>query len=323
MILKKYFMTNSTCYRKAGKSKKTGIVVHSTGANNPYIRRYVQPLNTDSNYLEIIDDLGVNRYSNDWNHVKRQAGVHAFIGKNAKGIVETYQVLPYKKDAWGVGKGLLMPAGTKYYLDAKLTQYAGKLKTQTKTTAIVGNSNATYFKNANGTKLYCPASSGLSYNFSPNARIQFEICEDDLTNKDYFYAAMKEAQEYCAYLCKEYGWNVDKICSHYESYHAGYGCNHGDPDNWLKKFGKDMNWFRSQVSQIMLTMPKPLKVGSVVRIKSEATTYYNGKKLPDWVKKSKLYCRRLEQNGTVALVSTQKIIPVYTGRIRVEDLTVI
>ena len=33
-------------------------MVHSTGANNPYLRRYVQP-----------DDgeLGKNRYDNDWN----------------------------------------------------------------------------------------------------------------------------------------------------------------------------------------------------------------------------------------------------------------
>lgn len=325
MILKTCIMTNSTCYRRAGKSTKTGIVVHSTGCNNPYIKRYVQPLETDLNYKEIIDDIGVNKYSNDWNHKNRQAGVHAFIGKNAKGIVETYQVLPYEKDAWGVGRGLLMPAGTKYYLDAKLKQSAGKLKTPTKTTAVVGNPNATYFKDANGKKFYCPSSAGLSYNFSPNARIQFEICEDAQTDEKYFTAAMKEAAEYCAYLCKKYGWGVDKICSHYESYHAGYGCNHGDPDSWMKKFGKDMNWFRSQVAQLMLSAsaPKRIEEGSKVRIKPGVTKYVNGKTMASWVPKATLYVRRLEQNKTVALVSTLKTLPIYTGRVKITDIELI
>ncbi len=251
MILKECILTNSTCYKKAGVSIKTGIVMHSTGCKNPYISRYVQPLETDEKYKEIIDDLGINKYKNDWNHVTRYAGVHAFIGKNAMEEIETYQVLPYEKDAWGVGRGLMMPAGIKFYLDEGLKQSAGVLKTQTKTTAISGKPDVTYFKDSNGKKFYCSAKLGLSYNFSPNARIQFEICEDDQTDEKYFYAVMAEAAEYCAYLCKQFGWSVDKICSHYESYHAGYGCNHGDPDEWMKKFGKDMNWFRKQVDELI------------------------------------------------------------------------
>ena len=41
---------------RAHRSSPCGVMVHSTGANNPYLRRYVQP-----------DDgeLGKNRYDND------------------------------------------------------------------------------------------------------------------------------------------------------------------------------------------------------------------------------------------------------------------
>ena len=38
-----------------------------------------------------------------------------------------------------------------------------------------------------------------------DTHIQFEICEDGLTDKDYFDAAYKEACEITAYLCKLYG----------------------------------------------------------------------------------------------------------------------
>lgn len=90
-----------------------------------------------------------------------------------------------------------------------------------------------------------------SYNYNPNARIQFEICDDGYQSKEYFEKAMKEAQEYCAYLCKKFGWNSSRICSHHESYLQGYGGNHGDCDGWLAKFGKDMNWFRQEVQKLL------------------------------------------------------------------------
>lgn len=194
MEIKKCILTNSTCFKQAGVSSKTGIVVHSTGANNPYIKRYVQPLHTDPDCDKIIADIGYNKYQNDFNHIIRDAGVHAFIGKNEKDEIVVYQTLPYEKDAWGVGSG-----------------------------------------------------KKGSYNYAPNARIQFEICEDNLTDERYFNEVFDVAAKYCAHLCKIYGWDASKICSHAESHKLGYGCNHGDPDHWLAKFGKTMDWFRSKV----------------------------------------------------------------------------
>ena len=43
MELKKCILTKNNCYKKGQKINPKGIVVHSTGANNPNLKRYVQP----------------------------------------------------------------------------------------------------------------------------------------------------------------------------------------------------------------------------------------------------------------------------------------
>lgn len=74
----------------------TKIVVHSTGANNPYISRYVQP----NDGL-----LGENKYGNSWNNSGLDVCVNAFIGKVTDGSVAVYQTLPWDYRPWGVGSG--------------------------------------------------------------------------------------------------------------------------------------------------------------------------------------------------------------------------
>jgi len=97
MNLKKLILTNNACY-KAGKTiVPKGIMMHSTGANNPDLKRYVGP-----------DDglLGVNKYGNHWNQDRpdgRQICVHAFIGKLSSGEVATYQTLPWNHRGWHAG----------------------------------------------------------------------------------------------------------------------------------------------------------------------------------------------------------------------------
>ena len=201
MILKECMLIKNACYihnKKITNGKPTGIVVHSTGANNKTLKRYVQPILSQPYYNEVIADLGKNIYSNHWNNYyvenNRSCCVHAFIGVNATGQIETYQTLPFDICCWG-----------------------------------------------------CASGSKGSYNYNPNARIQFEICEDNLNDCIYFDSAFKEAIEFCVYLCKRFEFGADKICSHREAYLAGYGNNHGDCDHWLKRFGKNMDWFRGQV----------------------------------------------------------------------------
>ena len=96
-IIKAYAVKN-LCYLAAQKMTPKGIVVHSTGANNPYLKRYV----------DAADEVGVNRYGNHWNVPKpggSEVCVHAFIGYDKNQEVRVAEILPLNICCWGVGKG--------------------------------------------------------------------------------------------------------------------------------------------------------------------------------------------------------------------------
>ena len=40
----------------------------------------------------------------------------------------------------------------------------------------------------------------------------------------------------------------ENIISHHEAHLRGYASNHANCDHWLRKFGRDMDWFRALVS---------------------------------------------------------------------------
>ena len=97
MNLKKLILTENECYKVGQKIKPKGIMIHSTGANNPYLRRYIGP-----------DDglLGENQYNNHWNQHRpggKQVCAHAFIGKIKNGSIATYQTLPWEHRGWHAG----------------------------------------------------------------------------------------------------------------------------------------------------------------------------------------------------------------------------
>lgn len=101
MNLRTLLLTNNACYKSGKKHTVKGIMVHSTGANNPNLKRYVGP-----------DDglLGVNTAGNHWNQSKpggRTVCVHAFIGKLKDGSIATYQTLPWDMVGWHSGTGSL------------------------------------------------------------------------------------------------------------------------------------------------------------------------------------------------------------------------
>ena len=178
------YQTKNPCYRKGTPMKPVGIVVHSTGANNPHLCRYV----------DCPERQGVNRYGNHWNRPEAATLVHGAIGLDKEGFVTVVNTLPYTMAAWGVGKG-----------------------------------------------------SRGSYNYDPTGHIQFEMCEDDLTDPSYFDQVMGTAVAYCAQLCREYGLAAESIVSHKEAHAQGYASNHGDPENWMGRFGMTMEDFRARV----------------------------------------------------------------------------
>ena len=87
---------DSDCYRSGTRQTSRGVQVHSTGANNPNLRRYVQP-----------DDgrLGRNTNGNSHNRPGVDVCASAYIGKLADGTVAVYQTLPWDMRCWISGKG--------------------------------------------------------------------------------------------------------------------------------------------------------------------------------------------------------------------------
>ena len=217
-------MTNSTCYKETGRMAVKGILWHSTGANNPWLKRYVQPSDNASDKAELLAKLGKNQYKNDWNHISVEAGLNAWIGKLANGTVATVQTMPWDYRPWGCGSGRR------------------------------GSCN--------------------------NGWIQFEICEDALTDKAYFEAVYKEACELTAYLCKMFSLNpkdsvsfngvsVPVILCHQDSYKLGLGSNHGDVYNWFNKYGKTMDNVRNDVAALMTSS------GTIIPNSAQTSTTIN------------------------------------------------
>ena len=162
-----------------------GIIIHSTGANNPNLKRYV-------NAPEIC---GANPYRNYFDRPGSNVCPHAVIGKDKNGEVKAAKLLPWNVCCWG-----------------------------------------------------CASGSKGSYNYSP-AYIQIEIAEDALNDRAYFEEAFGLAADLCQRLMKNYPTiKPENIISHKEAHARGYASNHGDPEHWLARFGKNMDWFRGQVA---------------------------------------------------------------------------
>ena len=280
--------------------------------------------------------LGKNKYGNDMNHIYREMGVNAWIGKLADGTTTLIQALPWHYRPWGCGKG------------------------------------------RNGS--------------CNDGWIQFEICEDGLSDKAYCDAVYKEACEITAYLCQMYSIDphgyvernsvkVPTILCHKDSHDLGFGSNHGDVLHWFPKFGYNMETARDDVAKLIeeskpikqviyrvrkdwnkpntqigaysvlenaikacseagpeykvfdeegkvvypevrveeeknpetggnVTIPAPqpepekdpyeLKVLDVIKLKEHAV-WTNKKKVPNWVKNSTLYVRKIKANGEIGI----------------------
>lgn len=96
LTIHRLFFTQSDCYKKSVTQVPRGVQVHSTGANNPWLRRYVGP-----------DDgsLGVNPNGNTHNRPGGDVCANAYIGKLANGTVAVYQTLPWDYRCWLSGSG--------------------------------------------------------------------------------------------------------------------------------------------------------------------------------------------------------------------------
>lgn len=220
MDLHQLFLEKNACYMAGTKMVPRGIMIHSTGADNPNLRRYVQP-----------DDglLGVHPYSNHWNNYHpggkdigphtfvndgtgycavcggRRVCAHAMIGRLADGSIATYQLLPWDYQGWHSGSGSR------------------------------GQANR------------------LGY-------IGFEICEDSLKDPEYFLRTYNEAVDFCAYICELFGLDPEGttpegypvIIDHRTGWELGIAAPHGDVRHWWPQFGKYLDEFRKDVKDKLI-----------------------------------------------------------------------
>ena len=186
MNLHQQILTENDCYRAGKTIVPQGVMLHSTGANNPRLSRYVAP----------NDGLLGEPALRHWNQRGVAVCPHAFLGRLMDGSVASYQTLPWNRRGWHCGKGAR------------------------------GSGNDTH--------------------------ISIEICEDGLTDADYFKAAYREAVELTAYLCKMYKLNPladGVVICHAEGYKRGIASNHADVMHWFKLHGKTMDDFRADVAK--------------------------------------------------------------------------
>lgn len=219
-------LTENDCYQKGETIVPKGVMIHSTGANNPWLRRYVGP-----------DDglLGENQYGNHWNRPGLAACVHAFIGRRADGTVDTYQTLPWNYRGWHCGRS--------------------------------GN----------------------------DTHISFEICEDGLTDEDYFRQTYQAAVELTAYLCHTYDLDPmapGVVVDHAEGHELGIASGHSDVRHWWSRFGVTMDDFREDVNKkvkgmIEMTMTKEelqVLINESIDAYRNKNRYEHLEDVPDWAK---------------------------------------
>ena len=132
---------------------------------------------------------------------------------------------------------------------------------------VAAGVNAWIGKLADGSVATCQV---MPWNYAPwgcggaanGTHIQFEMCEDSLTDKAYFDKCYREGVELTAYLCKMYGidpkgfiWlngkKVPTILCHYDAYNLGVGTGHYDVYNWFNRYGKTMDDVREDVAALL------------------------------------------------------------------------
>lgn len=115
-------LTANDCYKTNQWITPRGVMVHSTGANNPTLKRYVQPLEGAADYDELVAKLGYNKNGNHWNRAGTNACVHAFVGRLADGSVAAVQTLPWTLRGWHAGNGATRPSANNSHISFEICE---------------------------------------------------------------------------------------------------------------------------------------------------------------------------------------------------------
>ena len=312
-------MTHSTCYQGTTPMSIKGILWHSTGANNPTLKRYVQPYEGESNYNHMIELLGKNIYKNDWNHIKMSAGVNAWIGKLANGSVATVQTLPWNYKPWGCGSGIKGSCNDGWiqfeicedalndraYFDeiykeaCELTAYlCKKYKINPKATvSFNGITVPTILCHNEAYKLQLGSGHvDVDHWFSKYGKTMANVRDDVAALLTPAYAATNKPQTNVPPIPEKTElYRIRKDWSDAKSQIGAYK-NLTKAKLACDKAGNGYFVFNMKGEAIYPEAPKMPQVGDVIRL-AENAKYTNGLSVPKWVLGSTLYLRDIRSDG--------------------------
>ena len=214
MELLECILTQNGCYQGTTVGVPVGVLWHDTGAENPTLRRYVQPSKNDPNYAELLRRIGKNSYDNDWNRPSCRLGVNAFIGKLADGSVAAVQTLPWNYRPWGCGSGVYGSCNgdktipnSPFWLQFEICDD--------------GYRDQAYFEKVYRVGVELTAYLCRRFGLDPWGTVRWK------------------------------GVTAPVILCHADAYRLGLGSNHGDVLSWFGRFGKTMNDVRRDVAAML------------------------------------------------------------------------
>lgn len=334
--------TNSTCYQGTTSMNIVGILWHSTGSNNPNLKRYVQPLETDSNYEEMMALLGKNKYGNDWNHIYRECGLNAWIGKLADGTVATVQSMPWHYRPWGCGKGKYGSCNdgwiqfeicedgldNKAYCDAvykeacEITAYLCQAYNIDPHGYVErkGVQVPTILCHADSHRLGFGSNHGDILHWFPKYGYNMETIRDDVAK---LIEESKPVKKIIYRVRKEWDKPNTQIGAYSVLENAINACEQAGSE--YKVFDEEGKVIYPEIKveeekkpetdgiTIIVPNPKPeptpvpevkdpyeLKLYDTIKLKDNAV-WTNKKKIPNWVKNSTLYVRKIKANGQIGI----------------------
>lgn len=264
-------MTNSTCYLQTRTMTPKGVLWHSTGANNPNLKRYVQPSKSDKNYADLMKKLGTNSYGNDWNHVSVQAGLNCWIGKLADGTVTTVQTMPWNYRPWGCASGSKGSCND-YWIQFEICEDDLKSKD--------------YFEQVYKEACELTAYLCTKYKLDPKGKVNYNGVSVPVI------------------LCHQDSYQLNLGSNHADVYHwfKKYGKTMEDVRNDVATIMAKGSGEPLPVTPTEPVIVDPsyqdIKVGDIITLASNAT-YTSGKSIPNWVFKSTLYAREIRKDSIV------------------------
>lgn len=281
--------------------------------------------------------LGKNKYGNDMNHIYREMGVNAWIGKLADGTTTLIQTLPWHYRPWGCGKGRNGSCndgwiqfeicedglGDKAYCDAvykeacEITAYLCQMYSIDPHGYVERNGVKvpTILCHKDSHDLGFGSNHGDILHWFPKFSHDMETARDDVAK---LIEESKPIKQVIYRVRKKWNKPNTQIGAYTVLENAIKACSEAGPK--YKVFDEEGKIVYPEVRAeeeknpetgiviIPVPQPKPepekdpyeLKVLDVIKLKEHAV-WTNKKKVPNWTKNSTLYVRKIKANGEIGI----------------------